>query len=67
MEYQIWLNGEYFPRSEAKIGMTDRGFRLGDVLFDTSRTFNGKVFRLREHSSLPLVQFASNLRKQLVP
>ena len=49
MEYQIWLNGEYFPRSEAKIGMTDRGFRLGDVLFDTSRTFNGKVFRLREH------------------
>ena len=49
MEYLIWLNGEYIPRSEAKIGMTDRGFRLGDVIFDTSRTFNGKVFRLREH------------------
>ena len=29
--------------------MTDRGFRLGDVVFDTSRTFNGKVFRLRDH------------------
>ena len=49
MEYMIWLNGEYIPRSEAKIGMTDRCFRLGDVIFDTSRTFNGKVFRLREH------------------
>ncbi len=49
MEYLIWLNGEYILRSEAKIGMTDRGFRLGDVIFDTSRTFNGKVFRLREH------------------
>ena len=49
MEYLIWLNGEYVPRNEAKIPMTDRGFRLGDVVFDTERTFNGKVFRLREH------------------
>ena len=49
MEYQVWVNGEYFPRSEAKISMMDRGFRLGDVMFDTSRTFNGKVFRLRDH------------------
>ena len=49
MDYQIWLNGEYFPRSEAKISMLDRGFRLGDVVFDTSRTFDGKVFRLRDH------------------
>lgn len=49
MEYMIWLNGDYVPRSEAKISMTDRGFRMGDVVFDTSRTFNGKVFRLRDH------------------
>ena len=49
MEYQIWLNGDYFPRNEAKISMLDRGFRLGDVVFDTSRTFDGKVFRLRDH------------------
>ena len=49
MDYEIWLNGEYFPRSEAKISMLDRGFRLGDVVFDTSRTFDGKVFRLRDH------------------
>ena len=49
MEYQIWLNGEYFPRSEAKISMMDRGFRLGDVVFDTARTFNGKIFRTRDH------------------
>ena len=49
MEYQIWLNGEYVDRDKAQIGMTDRGFRLGDVVFDTSRTFGGKVFRLRDH------------------
>ena len=49
MQYQIWLNGEYFDRDEARIPMTDRGFRLGDVVFDTSRTFSGRVFRLRDH------------------
>lgn len=49
IDYKIWLNNEYVLRSEAKIGMTDRGFRLGDVIFDTTRTYNGKTFRLREH------------------
>ncbi len=49
MEYQIWLNGDYVPRSEAKISMMDRGFRLGDVVFDTSRTFNGQIYRLDDH------------------
>ncbi len=49
MEYQVWLNGEYVPRNQAKVSMTDRGFRLGDVVFDTSRTFDGVVFRLRDH------------------
>ncbi len=49
MEHLIWLNGEYVPRNEAKISMSDRGFRLGDVVFDTSRTFDGKVFKARDH------------------
>ena len=49
MDYQIWFNGEYGPRSEAKISIQDRGFRTADVVFDTSRTFNGTVFRLRDH------------------
>ena len=49
MEYTIWHNGEFIPRDQGKIPMTDRGFRLGDVVFDTSRTFNGTVFRLRDH------------------
>ena len=48
-EYLIWLNGDYIPRNQAKISMLDRGFRLGDVVFDTERTFNGKVFKLRDH------------------
>ena len=27
----------------------DRGFRTGDVVYDLERTFNGKIFRLKEH------------------
>lgn len=49
MEYQIWLNGEYMPRSEAKLSFLDRGFRVSDVIFDTERTFNGTIFRLSDH------------------
>lgn len=49
MDYQVWSNGEYVVRSEATISMMDRGFRMGDVVFDTSRTFNGKIFRLHDH------------------
>ena len=29
--------------------MLDQGFRVGDVVFDTERTFDGKVVRLRDH------------------
>ena len=49
MDYQIWLNGEYVARDEAKISAQDRGFKSADLAFDTSRTFDGKVFRLRAH------------------
>ena len=49
MEYQVWVNGEYVPRNEAKLSFSDRGFRVSDVVFDTTRTFNGTVFRLRDH------------------
>ena len=49
MEYQVWVKGEYVPRSEAKLSFADRGFRVSDAVFDTARTFNGAVFRLRDH------------------
>ena len=49
MEYLVWVNGEFMPSSKATVSMRDRGLRAGDVVFDTSRTFNGKVFRLRDH------------------
>ena len=48
-EYEIWLDGEYYPRSKSKISMLDRGFKLSDLVYDTLRTFDGKVYRLDDH------------------
>ncbi|MEE8302537.1 MAG: aminotransferase class IV [Candidatus Tectomicrobia bacterium] len=48
-EPTIYLNGDFVPASEAKISVFDRGFRLGDAVFDTTRTFRHRPYKLREH------------------
>ncbi len=48
-EYTSFFNGEWVPYSQVKIDPSDRGFSMGDVVFDTGRTFNGKPFRLKQH------------------
>jgi branched-chain amino acid aminotransferase len=42
-------NGRYMPESEVAIPLRDRGFLYGDAVFDTTRTFAHKPFRLEEH------------------
>ena len=44
-----YFNGDYVPESQVLIPFRDRGFKLGDAAFDMTRTFNGTVFKLREH------------------
>ena len=48
-EPTVYLNGQFVPASEAKISVFDRGFRLGDAVFDTARTFRHRPYKLREH------------------
>jgi len=48
-DYTAYFNGAFVPLSEVKIAATDRGFVVGDVVFDVARSFDGKSFRLREH------------------
>jgi branched-chain amino acid aminotransferase len=48
-KYTGYMNGEWVPSSELKIGIWDRGVRGGDSVFDVTRTFNGKSFRMKEH------------------
>ena len=48
-ENVAYVNGEFVPDSQSVIHAGDRGIRRGDMVFDTERTFNGKIYRLREH------------------
>ena len=39
-----YVNGAYVPESQATISIFDRAIRWGDAVFDTERTFGGKIF-----------------------
>jgi aminodeoxychorismate lyase len=45
----VFLNGKFLPEAEAFVPLTDRGFLLGDGLFETVRVANGKPFRFAQH------------------
>ncbi|HHV18565.1 MAG TPA: branched-chain-amino-acid transaminase, partial [Thermoanaerobacterales bacterium] len=49
MSIQVYVNGQYFPKEEAKISVFDHGFLYGDGIFEGIRAYDGKVFRLKEH------------------
>ena len=45
----VFLNGQFVPEAEAVVSVNDRGFLYGDGLFETTRVFNGRPFRLAQH------------------
>ncbi len=49
MESQIYLDGKWVPKSEAKISVFDHGLLYGDGVFEGIRAYNGLVFKLDEH------------------
>jgi len=45
----IDVNGEHFPRAEAKISVFDSGFMLGDGVWEGLRIHNGRIAFLDQH------------------
>jgi branched-chain amino acid aminotransferase len=45
----IWVDGTLLPRRRARIDPTDRGFTLGDGLFETLAAENGKPLHVADH------------------
>jgi branched-chain amino acid aminotransferase len=45
----VYINGELVPRRDAKISAFDRGFLYGYGLFETMRSYDGRVFALDCH------------------
>jgi len=48
-ENLVYIDGKYYPESEAKISVFDHGFLYGDGVFEGIRSYNGIVFKLKEH------------------
>ncbi|MBI2265467.1 MAG: branched-chain-amino-acid transaminase [Armatimonadetes bacterium] len=49
MAVQVYLDGKYVDKDEAKISVWDHGLLYGDGVFEGIRAYNGRVFRLDEH------------------
>ncbi len=48
-ENLVYIDGEYYPRSKAKISVYDHGFLYGDGVFEGIRVYDGYIFKLDEH------------------
>lgn len=49
MSIEIYINGEFFPKEEAKVSVFDHGLLYGDGVFEGTRAYNGRVFKFDEH------------------
>ncbi len=46
---QIYLDGEFVSKENAKVSVFDHGLLYGDGIFEGIRLYNGRVFKLDEH------------------
>lgn len=45
----VYFNGKLIPETEAKISIYDSALMFGDMVFEMTRSFNKKQFKLEEH------------------
>jgi len=45
----VYVNGEFFPRNEARVSVFDSGFVLGDGVWEGLRLIEGKLISLEAH------------------
>lgn len=48
-EVRVWINGELYPRTEAKVSVLDSGFVLGDGVWEGLRVHKGRIAFLDRH------------------
>ena len=46
---KVFFNGTLVPENEAKISIYDSALMFGDMVFEMTRSFNSKQFKLSEH------------------
>jgi branched-chain amino acid aminotransferase len=45
----VYVNGTFVPEAEARISIYDSALMFGDMVFEMTRSFNKRQFKLREH------------------
>lgn len=45
----VYINGEFFPEDQAKISVFDRGFLYGDSIYEVTRSYEHRPYKLQEH------------------
>jgi len=48
-ELAVYIDGKFYPKSDAKISVYDHGLLYGDGVFEGIRAYDGVVFKLKEH------------------
>jgi D-amino acid aminotransferase len=46
---KVYINGRYVSSDKASISVFDRGLKYGDGIFETMKSYDGKVFALDRH------------------
>lgn len=46
----VYLNGQFLPRSEAKLSVDERGFFFGDGVYEVTRVVRGRLFEWDRHA-----------------
>jgi len=46
---KIFIDGKFYGERDAKVSVFDHGFLYGDGVFEGIRSYNGRVFKLKEH------------------
>lgn len=46
---KIYINGKFYDKENAKVSVFDHGFLYGDGVFEGIRSYNRRVFKLKEH------------------
>lgn len=49
MALQIYINGEWFAKEDAKISVYDHGLLYGDGIFEGMRVYGGRIFECEAH------------------
>ncbi|MEA3306150.1 MAG: branched-chain-amino-acid transaminase [Candidatus Omnitrophota bacterium] len=49
MGLQIYIDGKFYEKEQAKISVLDHGLLYGDGVFEGIRSYNKRVFKMKEH------------------